>query len=262
LSDQVVVWQRRGGILVKSPFYSLVTSRKRELTLPAPRQLSWRSPNAWREVMATIRSLTAIIAASLALAACAADPPGPAGMILPGKDKTAAAFQLDQEVCQQHALSRTGFGGPSAPGPIALGPTQLAPSAPAPSASAPTASALSPSDSANQAGPVTGAAAASPQPSGDVGFMQCMAARGDTVQMAQVGYPYPYPAPYPYPYPYPYGYAYPYAYPGGGIFFGGFGFHDRFHRGFNRGGFHGFHGGGFHGGGFHGGGFHGGGGHR
>jgi hypothetical protein len=203
--------------------------------------------------MATIRSLAAL-AVTLTLAGCVADPPpSPAGMIMPGADKTAAAFQFDQAVCLQHAFSQTGYGGPSAPGP-----TQLAPSAPAPSASDPTAPA---SGSGNQSGSETGVAAALAQPSADINFMQCMAARGDTVQVAQAGYPYPYPAPYPYPYPYPYGYSYgypyPYSYPGGGIFFGGFGFQDRFHHGyFNRGGFHGgaFHGGAFHGGGFHGGG--------
>jgi hypothetical protein len=197
--------------------------------------------------MIPARTLAALVA-SLTLSACATDPPpGPAGMITPGKDKTAAAFQQDQAICQQHALAHTGYGGPS----------QLTPSAPAPAEPLPTPSAPTP---VSQVDPATGAAAAPAQPTDDVGFMQCMAARGDSVQVVAAGYPYPY-APYPYPY-YPYPYGYSYGYPGSPFFFGGFGFHDRFHRGFHGGGFRGgFHGGGFHGGGFHGGGFHGGG-HR
>jgi hypothetical protein len=188
----------------------------------------------------------AALLASLTLVACAADPPpGPTGMIVPGADKTAAAFQQDQAICQQHALAHTGYGGPTQLGPSASAPTAAEPS---PTASAPTP--------VSEVAPATGAAAAPAQPADDVGFMQCMAARGDNVQVVDAGYPYPY-APYPYPYyPYPYGYSYgyPYGYPGTGFFFGGSGFHNRFfHRGFH---------GGFRGGGFHGGGFHGGGGHR
>jgi hypothetical protein len=101
-----------------------------------------------------------------------------------------------------------------------------------------------------------------------VGYLQCMAARGDIVQSQPLyadagdwyGYPYP-----------PYFYDYPYGLYGTGFIgvFGGGGFHHgHFHRAFSdHGGFHmaglhgGFHGGGFHGGG-HGEGGHGGGGHR
>ncbi len=192
--------------------------------------------------MLPARTLAALFA-GLSLSACATDPPpGPAGLITPGKDKTAAAFQLDQTICQQHALAHTGYGGPS----------QLTPSAPAPTATAEPAPRPSAPTPASQVASAIGAAPAPAQPTDDVGFMQCMAARGDTVQAVAVGYRYPYP-PYPYPY-YPYSYGYPYGYPGSTFFFGGFGFHDRFfHRGF--------HGGRFHGGGFHGGRFHAGG-HR
>jgi hypothetical protein len=199
--------------------------------------------------MNPVRTLAAL-AASLTLGACTAGSlSGPAGMITPGKDKTAAAFEQDQAVCQQHAISHTGYGDQSAP-------TSPAPTSPAPTSPAPTPSAAAPSTpaTASQSGPATVAA----QPSDDVDFMQCMAARGDTVQVASAAYPYPYPYAAPYPYAYPYGY--PFAYPGYGFFFGGGRFHVRsFHHDFFHHG--GFHGGGFHGG-FHGGhGFHGGG-HR
>ena len=91
-------------------------------------------------------------------------------------------------------------------------------------------------------------------------FVQCMAARGDTVRPAPSGYTeaanwYGYVYPDDYAYPYFYGYGYPYSFYDGG-FIGVFGrsFHGRdFHRGF-------FHGGGFDHGSFHGGGLHGGGG--
>jgi hypothetical protein len=181
--------------------------------------------------MMSVRTLAAL-GVSLALGACAdGPPPGPAAIVLPGQGKTEAAFQQDETICRQHAISHTGYGDLSQP----------------PRASAPV--------------PATGPAASPGQPSQDVSFMQCMAARGDTVQMqSSGGYPYGYDAPYPYSYAYGYGYGYPYLYPDYDVVFGGVGF---FHHGFFRGGFHhgGFHGAGFHGGGFHGGG-HGGGGHR
>lgn len=183
---------------------------------------------------------------SLMLGACVAGPPpGPAAVVVPGKDKTAAAFQEDAAICQQHAMAHTGYGDPSQPGNGNPPQPAAASSAAAPPAAAP------------PAGSATGAAAATAQPSEDVSFMQCMAARGDTVQAVAAGYGYD--SPYLYPYP-DYGYldGYPYFYPGFDVAFGGVGV---FHRGFF---FHrGFHGG-FHRGGFHGGGFHGGGhgGHR
>jgi hypothetical protein len=155
-------------------------------------------------------------------------------MVVPGQGKTEAAFQQDEAICQQHAISHTGYGDASQPPPTSA------------------------------AAPATGVVASPGQPSQDVSFMQCMAARGDIVQMGSPGgYPYGYNAPYPYPYAYGYGYGYPYFYPDYDVVFGGVGF---FHHGFFRSGFHhggfrgGFHGGGFHGGGFHGGGH--GGGHR
>jgi hypothetical protein len=165
----------------------------------------------------------AALGASLTLGACVGGPPpGPAALVLPGKDKTVAAFQQDEAICQQHAVAQTGYGDPSQPA------------------------------TSSPAGSATGAEAAMAQPSSDVSFMQCMAARGDTVQAVAAGYGYA--APYAYPYP---DYGYPYFYPGYDVAFGGVGV---FHRGFlfHRNGSRFFHHNGFHGG-FHGGGFHGGG---
>jgi hypothetical protein len=53
----------------------------------------------------------ALFGVNLAVAACVAGPPpGPTGMVAPGKDKSQAAFQQDQSICQQHAVAQTGYG--------------------------------------------------------------------------------------------------------------------------------------------------------
>jgi hypothetical protein len=184
--------------------------------------------------MKPIRTVAAL-AAPLALVACSGLSSGRTGMIAPGKDRTAAAFQQDQAICQQHALAHTGWDVPAAS-------AARAPAPPAPSASAP----------ANQSGPADPTPA---QRSDDLSFMQCMAARGDTVRMASADDLYPSTAPYPYAYPSPYRYPYASALPGFTFVFGGLGFHHRFHH-------HDFHHGGFRHGGFHHGGFHHGGFHR
>src|SRR3954454_10897050 len=120
-------------------------------------------------MMTMMRGLAAL-GASMTLVACAAGtPPGPVGTITPGPGKTEAAYQQDQAVCQQHAVAGTGYGGPSTPAPTP------------PPAAAPPASATP---------------SASPgEPSGDANFMQCMAARRNTVRLAAAavmpGYVYP-----------------------------------------------------------------------
>jgi hypothetical protein len=169
-----------------------------------------------------------VLGATLALGACVAGPASnPVAMVSPGSDRTAAEFQQDQAVCQQHAAAQTGYGTPAAPAPASL------------------------------AGSPTGAAAAPAQRTDDVSFMQCMAARGDSVQIVAMGDQGAYAPPYAYDYPgagfYPYGFpGYNLAFGGVGFFHGGNLHHDFFHH-------HDFHGGGFHGGGFHGRDFHGGG---
>jgi hypothetical protein len=198
------------------------------------------------------------IGAVMALAACeAAAPPPASGIVVPGPGKDQAAFQQDDQVCREHAVAQTGYGaagqtpnggatsGNVAPPPGGSGAPLSPPSGPRPS-----------SESENLADqPLT----VTPNP---IGYMQCMAARGDTVQSAPWPGPPGYAAayagsPHPYGYPYPYGFVYPYPYDGldgvwgwgGGVWIGG-----RWHGGA-------WHGGGWHGrGGFARGG--GGGGHR
>jgi hypothetical protein len=240
-------------------------------------------------IVATVRRLLPF-GVALMLGACASEPtPNPDAIIVPGPGKDVAAFQQDDVICRSHASAGTGYGdlsqrpAVSAPAPGSAG------TAPAPGTLAPTAAPATlplagtglpqPAGATASALPGAGVAMANnpaasrtepPEVTGSnaVGYLQCMAARGDMVQSqlpyANAGdwYDYPYP---------PYFYDYPYGFYGAGFIgvFGVGGFHhDHFHRAFfNHGGFHmaglhgGFHGGGFHGGG-HGGGGHGGGGHR
>jgi outer membrane lipoprotein SlyB len=188
------------------------------------------------------RAATVIIA--LALGGCAVAPPtGPAVMALPGKDKTFEAFQADDVACRQYASAQIGYGAPaeaatqSAVGSAALG-TALGAAAGAAIGAAAGNPAMGAAIGAGSGLVVGGAAGAgAAQASGsalqwryDMGYLQCMSAKGENVQAALAAYPtYPgyayYPAYYP---PYP-----PYY---GPVFLGfGFGF-----------GFHGHHGHHFH----------------
>jgi hypothetical protein len=137
----------------------------------------------------------ALLGVNLAVSACVAGPPpGPMGVVAPGKDKTQAAFQQDQTVCQQHAVAQTGYGNAS------QNPTDHLPAdGTLPNSAGGSASAAVPSGAA---------------PPGELSYLQCMAARGDIVQATSAGgdydgYSYPYPYPYGYGSPY-YGYGYPY----------------------------------------------------
>src|ERR1700679_2057028 len=71
-------------------------------------------PSGWTVQGGTVMKfarMLAVLGANLAVGACVAGPPpGPAGLVMPGKDKSQAAFQQDQAVCQQHAVARTGYG--------------------------------------------------------------------------------------------------------------------------------------------------------
>ena len=196
-----------------------------------------------------------LLGVNLAVSACVAGPPpGPMGVVAPGKDKSQAAFQQDQSVCQQHAVAQTGYGNASQ-NPA----DHLPPDGTLPGSGGGSASAAVPSGTA---------------PPGEVSYLQCMAARGNIVQLASAGGYYD---GYSYPYPYPYGYGYPYY---GGLITGwgwggwygwgwrhggwGYGYWGRGgwgHGGWGRGGWG--HGGWGHGGWGHGGWGHGGGGgHR
>ncbi len=190
------------------------------------------------------------LGASLILAACAASAPqGPSILTFPGNDKSAAAFQQDQAICQRHAISHTGYGLRSEP---AAQPSDSAATATAGGAPAGTSS-----------GPATGntSAPATPEMPDELSYAQCMAARGDTVQVL--------PAPmydeqyvYAYPGSIGYGSAYPYPYPlYGAGFVGGFGFFaykGGYHHGYYNGAYHhgAYHSGGY--GAYHGAGHHGG----
>jgi hypothetical protein len=197
---------------------------------------------------------------ALALGACASTPPpGLPVAVLPGTDKDLAAFQQDELICQQHAVAHTGYGSPA--GSAATGsPTGK------PGSAANTVSGNGTARATPVAGGTTAANAAVPvgtQPFDEAGYLQCMASRGDTVQLEPEGYAAAYPYDDSYAYGYPYGYAYDYGYPYGFYdpgFVGVFGFGHRFHHGFDH---HRFDHGRFGHGGFGHGGFgHGGGGHR
>lgn len=210
------------------------------------------------------------LGAALMLGACVSGPPpGPTAIVVPGSGKDFAAFQQDDAVCRRGAASNTGYGD------LALPHTEVSNAAISGRAREAGAAARAPTGSGTTAANGPGASTLEPPDEtvpNQLGYLQCMAARGDTVRPEPAGYVEAanwngYPYPYDYWYPYPYGYGYPYGFYGAGFIgvFGG-GFHGRdFHRRFfHEGGMHqGFvHGGGLHGGGFHGGGFHGGGGHR
>jgi hypothetical protein len=55
-----------------------------------------------------MRPTILLIAAGLALTACASIPTGPSVMVLPGTAKTFEQFQSDDVVCRQWAAQQTG----------------------------------------------------------------------------------------------------------------------------------------------------------
>jgi hypothetical protein len=211
------------------------------------------------------------LSASLLLAGCAATTPQ-AFVAFPGNDKSGAAFQQDQAICQQHAISHTGYGLPSEP---AVQPAD------GNVATTMDGGATSPNlgSGATTAGVVSAPAMAGIPD--EISYAQCMAARGDTVLPIAKYYDEEY-AYNPNGFGYGSDYAYAYPFYGTGLV-GGFGFygfngghHHGYHNGAYNGGWAGHghghgswgghggwggHSGGGHGGGGHGGGGHGGGGH-
>lgn len=166
------------------------------------------------------------LASTLALGACvAAPPPGPSVMAMPGQGKNYAAFQQDDAACQQTAMAQTGGASPavaannSAVGSAVVG-TALGAAAGAAIGSvggAVGAGAAIGGATGLLAGSAIGAgtaqaSAAAVQQRYDMVYAQCMAAKGNPVQMAPGGYPagfapgyaygpgYAYPPPYYYPY--------------------------------------------------------------
>jgi hypothetical protein len=203
--------------------------------------------------MRPIRCALAIIAA-LALAGCTVAPPtGPNVIALPGKDKSLEAFQADDAACRQYASAQIGYAAPaeaatdSVLGSAALG-TVVGAAAGAAIVAAtgnPAAGAAIGAGGGLLTGGVAGLGAG--QQSGmslqrryDVGYLQCMSAKGESVPVASAAYPlYPYYPAYYYPSYYPY---YPYYPAYGSAFFGsgaGFGFHRHHFHHFGHG--HHFH---------------------
>jgi hypothetical protein len=178
------------------------------------------------------------LGASLIMVGCVVSPPqGPSILTFPGTDKSAVAFQQDQSICQRHAISHSDYGLPSEPA------TQT----PDGSAAANTAAGAAPAGADAESNKASAPAVA--EMPDELGYAQCMAARGNTVQLSPV---FLYNEQYADAYPDGFGYG-----SGGYPFVGGFGVF-----GFGSGHHHGFHNDGHHGGGYHGGwGGHGGPGH-
>ena len=180
-----------------------------------------------------------VLAGALALGACAATPPaGPSVMALPGKGKSFEAFRQDDTVCRQYASQQIGNSSPTAAAnhsaitSTAVG-TVLGAAAGAAIGAAtgnPAAGAAIGAGSGLVLGGAAGAGAAELSASQmqrlyDIGYIQCMTAKGENVPQTLPTYAYGAPA---YVYPYPaYGYPYyPYYYGPGyyGPAYVGFGF--------------------------------------
>ena len=135
-----------------------------------------------------------VLGGTLLLAACAAPPPGPSVMALPGQGKSFDQFQRDDVGCRQYSDQQTGYGGPAAA-----------------ANQAGVGNALLTTGLGAAAGALIGAAAgnagAGLQAQYDMAYSQCMYGHDNRVPAAPSPYP---PAPYPYAYA-PYGPGY---YPG------------------------------------------------
>jgi len=173
----------------------------------------------------------------LALGGCVVAPPtGPSVMVMPGKDKSFEAFQADDAVCRQFAAQQIGISpaegaNRSLVGSAVVGTVVGAAAGAAIGAAAgnPGAGAAIGAGSGAVLGTASGMGAA--QASGgslqrryDIGYVQCMSAKGENVpqNFPYAGPSYGYPA-YGYSYPaYPYGYSYYYPgyYPPGYVTFG------------------------------------------
>jgi outer membrane lipoprotein SlyB len=169
----------------------------------------------------------------LSLSACVVAPPtGPSVAVMPGPGKSFDQFQQDDASCRQYASQQTGNVSPSeaatnsAVGSAALGTVIGAAAGAALGAAAgnPGLGAAAGAGGGLLFGSAAGSNAAATsganlQQRYDVGYLQCMTARGDSMPPAPA--PAAYYGPYPYPYPaYP-GYYYP---PAGSVYIGG-----RFH---------------------------------
>ncbi len=166
-------------------------------------------------------ALSIALVGPLALGACAVAPPiGPSVTALPAQGKSFADFQEDDAVCRQYASQQIGYGTPaqaasnSAVGSAVVG-TALGAAAGAALGAAAGNPALGAAAGAGGGllfGSAAGANAArvsggALQHRYDMGYVQCMSAKGESVPTVGVARPYAY---YPYwgPHAYP-----PYYYP-------------------------------------------------
>jgi hypothetical protein len=187
--------------------------------------------------------ISAVALTLVALGGCVVAPPtGPSVAVMPGKDKSFEAFQADDATCRQFAAQQIGISPAEAANQSLVGSAVIgtvlgaaAGAAIGAAAGNPAAGAAIGAGSGAVLGTASGMGAA--QASGgslqrryDIGYIQCMSAKGENVpQIASAppapAYAYPsYGYGYAYPYPYYYGY-YPPAYVGVG-----FGFHRGWHR--------------------------------
>ena len=170
--------------------------------------------------MRAIRS-GAVVLAVVALSGCAvAPPPGPSVMVMPGQGKSFEAFQADDAACRQFATQQTGIAPADAANQslvssAAVGTVLGAATGAAIGAAVgnPAAGAAIGAGSGLALGAASGAGAAqysgaSVQQRYDIGYVQCMSAKGESVPQMQTAYaPQPAYAPAPAAYAYP---AYPY----------------------------------------------------
>lgn len=177
--------------------------------------------------------VSAVALTLVVLGGCVVAPPtGPSVAVMPGKDKSFEAFQADDATCRQFAAQQIGISpavaaNQSLVGSAVVGTVLGAAAGAAIGAAAgnPAAGAAIGAGSGAVLGTANGLGAAqysggSLQRRYDIGYIQCMSAKGENVpQIAsypQSAYPYPaYGYGYTYPYPYYYGY-----YPPGYVTFG------------------------------------------
>ena len=194
--------------------------------------------------MQIVRNAIAAAMALTFLSGCAVAPPGPTVVAMPGKGKSFEDFQSDDSLCRQFAAQQAGIAPSSAANQSLIGSAVIGTVVGAAAGAAigaatgnPAAGAAIGAASGLGLGTVSGLGAASASGSSvqwryDVGYTQCMSAKGESVpQLASASQSYGYPGygygyyPYPYSY-YPY---YSYAAPGWygppGYFSLGFHFH-------------------------------------
>jgi Glycine-zipper domain len=153
---------------------------------------------------------------AIALTACAVPPPtGPSVMALPAKGKSFEEFQQDDATCRQFASQQIGYGSPaqaadeSAVNSAVVGTLIGAAAGAALGAAAgnPALGAAAGAGGGLLFGSAAGAGAsqvsgAAMQHRYDMGYIQCMSAKGESVPTTQaVARPYPYYYPYAYYYP-------------------------------------------------------------